>query len=198
MFGPHYVAIVDEGFYCYEVPDGDKEEQQEAICIVLDSFADEATAAARKASREEARSRKYAEDAKKRVEEAQVAQQARYAYTQWAAQCDIYFTSTALRTSFKHPPQSMCKCREVACLTYKEAENSLGACKHDMEALFRGSDCYSLAWLRKERLRWHPDKFVTRCDSIYKQELLKKATQMYAIYEELIQDEIAKTESNGV
>lgn len=38
----------------------------------------------------------------------------------------------------------------------------LKLCHHELERTLRGSGSYSEAWLKKERLRWHPDKFATK------------------------------------
>lgn len=38
----------------------------------------------------------------------------------------------------------------------------LGICNHQLSKLLMGSGEYELGWLKKERLRWHPDKFPGR------------------------------------
>jgi hypothetical protein len=189
------VALFDGDNYCYEVPEGKTEVAEEALCDVLDSLSDDSgLVKARKVSRAEARRRWDQDQVQKRAEESRTARQAQTSYAQWTKQCDEYFACKAPRTTFKHPPQSVCRCREVFCMQRKNIEGAVGACKHDLEALLRGSGEYSLAWLRRERLRWHPDKFGQRCDSIFRPELTKKATQMYALFEELIHDELIKTD----
>lgn len=201
MFGPHYVALVgDGGWYCYDIPDSLDEENEEAICGVLDSFGDATTIASHKAGRAVNRRKRLQEDLKKRKErldEARKAQQAKATYQTWSKQCELYFASTEPRTVFKHPPQSICQCREVVCISYKQAEGSIGACRHDMEALLRASGQYTLTWLKKDRLKWHPDQFGKKCDSIFRTELSQKSTQMYSLYEELIAIEVEKLENGG-
>jgi hypothetical protein len=134
------------------------------------------------------RDKEEAEKMKKKREE----QQAKVAYTQWSKQCDTYFASSS-RTTFQHPPTSICTCSLSSCVQEKQAENSLRACKHDIEVLLRASGSYDLQWLRTERLRWHPDKFGQKCHPDFRKELVKKTTQMYVIYEQLIAVEIEKT-----
>jgi hypothetical protein len=77
----------------------------------------------------------------------------------------------------------------------KNIEGGVRACKHDIERLIRGSGQYSLAWLRKERLVWHPDRFGQKCDVDFRSELVKKATTLYAIFEELLHE--AMEQENG-
>lgn len=37
--------------------------------------------------------------------------------------------------------------------------DKLGFCQHQLRELFMGSGEYEMVWLKRERLRWHPDKF---------------------------------------
>lgn len=43
---------------------------------------------------------------------------------------------------------------------------NLGVCVHDIGKVLKGSGMFDtegwMAWLKRERLRWHPDKFVGR------------------------------------
>ena len=67
------------------------------------------------------------------------------------------------------------------------------ACEHDVERALRADEEYSIAWLRRERLVWHPDMFGKRCHPESRTELQRMATEMYAIYESLIAREAAET-----
>jgi hypothetical protein len=55
---------------------------------------------------------------------------------------------------------------------------------------------YSLVWLRKERLNWHPSRFANRCDVDYRKDLKRKAAEFYAIYELLVDQEKVKEGEN--
>lgn len=57
-----------------------------------------------------------------------------------------------------------------------------------MEKLLRASGEYNVGWLRKERLAWHPDRFARRCDEGSREVLVGMATEMFEIYDELIDD----------
>ncbi|KAK8079561.1 hypothetical protein PG997_007379 [Apiospora hydei] len=48
---------------------------------------------------------------------------------------------------------------------------------------------YSRDWLRKERLRWHPDQVAKNCNDTARNVLIKQATAMYALFEVLIAKE---------
>ena len=37
--------------------------------------------------------------------------------------------------------------------------DKITACHHDLEKMLKGSGGYNVEWLKKERMRWHPDKF---------------------------------------
>ena len=64
---------------------------------------------------------------------------------------------------FPHIPPALVACRLPSCIPTKSVASGLRACKHDVEALFRGSGLYNCEWLRQERLRWHPDRFGRLC-----------------------------------
>lgn len=77
-----------------------------------------------------------------------------------------------------------------------------------MYDLLVASGKYSVAWLKKESLRFHPDRvscvnksenhwkinllttaqFLQKCDPDYRPELREKATQMFQIYQELMDE----------
>jgi hypothetical protein len=75
----------------------------------------------------------------------------------------------------------------------RKLDTGLLACEHDVEKFLRSDDQYSVSWLRKERLIWHPDKFGQRCDPDFRRELQKKATEFYAIFQSLIAQELGET-----
>lgn len=110
-------------------------------------------------------------------------------YSSWKAEYTKLFASSTLLTVFPTPPRKACFCTEVSCLQRKNEEGSLTACRHDIERLLRASGLYSLAWLRKESLAWHPDRFGLRCDGDVRAILCGKATQLFVIFGELMDKE---------
>lgn len=107
----------------------------------------------------------------------------------WQSSYETDILTKKKLTTFPHLPYAACICKEVSCVARKQEPGSLRACQHDVERLLRASGLYSLAWLRKERLLWHPDRFGQRCDPDFRPELRKKATELYAIFEVLIEAE---------
>lgn len=62
--------------------------------------------------------------------------------------------------TFPFPPREICTCEVPICKARKE-ETKLGACRHDVGRLLKGVGAeYSAAWLWKESLKWHPDKWT--------------------------------------
>jgi len=111
----------------------------------------------------------------------------RLLYYQWKDLCDSLFNGAALIKTFPHLPADICTCDIQVC-GLRKVDTMLLACRHDVERLLKASGQYSLGWLRTERLAWHPDRFGRKCSPESKDLLLKKATEMYTIFEELIAD----------
>jgi len=62
--------------------------------------------------------------------------------------------------TFPFPPKEVRTCELPRCKERK-AETRLGACKHDVERLLKGVGReYNAAWLWRESLKWHPDRWV--------------------------------------
>lgn len=107
-------------------------------------------------------------------------------YKTWQGICDLAFKPTASTIKiFPHPPAEACTCTLPGC-GHRKKETTLGACRHDIEAFLRASGKYSKAWLKQERVRWHPDQFSRRSEASQKAAFEKMATEMYMIIEELI------------
>ena len=60
----------------------------------------------------------------------------------------------------------------------------LGICHHDVKVLLRNSGEYGEGFLRKERLRWHPDRFV----GVRREEDAWKAKEMFQLIMRLLDD----------
>jgi len=58
--------------------------------------------------------------------------------------------------------------------------DSLRCCHHDLERTLHGSGKFSQAWLKKERLLWHPDKFAAKADAtVYAADMFKMIQRMF-------------------
>jgi hypothetical protein len=97
--------------------------------------------------------------------------------------------------TFPFPPRDVCTCEQPLCKVRKEA-TKLGACKHDVERLLKGVGAeYSAAWLWRESLEWHPDKWTRFLanDFVEGQSLV---TEMFVIVKALA-DEKREQEGNA-
>lgn len=133
---------------------------------------------------EEARKTKAKKEAENREREQTFRQQQ---YTRWKTICDECFSTDATMTTFPHVPILMCTCTDISCISRK-IEGSLMACHHDMERLLRGSGQYSYSWLKTESYPWHPDRFGRKCHPDFKEQLTRKATEMFAVFGELLEE----------
>ena len=145
----------------------------------------------KEADENEAEEKRKAREAQARQERlAQEAEELTLQYVLWRTAWENDFLRKKMLTVFPHIPRKICTCFEISCVPRK-VDTGLLACQHDVEKFLRSSECYNVAWLRKERLIWHPDRFGQRCDPDFRKELKRKATEMYAIYETLIAQELA-------
>jgi hypothetical protein len=149
----------------------------------------EAVAEAKRKADEARKARTAQEHARtaqeKRKRAQREAEELRLQYTLWRSAWEADITRKKSLTLFPQMPIRYCTCREIACMSRK-LDTGLLACEHDMEVFLRADEQYSVAWLRRERLLWHPDRFGARCDPDFRKELIRKATEMYAIFESLI------------
>jgi hypothetical protein len=186
-----------------------------AFFTVIDSLADEETQKLRQARRKEAEAKrkqwaegeernrkekefneyedrqqraKAAEERATKAREEALRVELPLIYSAWKRECDSRFSSNTPLTVFPPLPRKVCFCNEVSCSKRKNEEGSLMACRHDVERLLRASGSYSLAWLKKESLGWHPDRFGQKCDPDYRAGLCKKATELFSIFGVLIDD----------
>jgi hypothetical protein len=136
---------------------------------------------------ESAQDQKYREA----EEERKAKQKENYAkaqYIVWKAECDRHFAKGQRMKTFPAPPLDICICQLVSCKNRK-IESNLMACVHDVELLLRGSGQYSHAWLKKQMLNWHPDRIGQRSEPEFRAEACRKATEMFAIFQELLSNE---------
>lgn len=143
-----------------------------------------------KAAEEQAKkAKKETEELAERAREEALKLNLAETYYAWKKECDTRFAGHHPMTVFPHVPRKVCMCNDVSCSIQKKEEGSAMTCRHDLEKLLRASDFYSLGWLKKESLVWHPDRFGQKCDPDYRAVLCKKATHMFAIFGTLIDEE---------
>jgi len=143
----------------------------------------------REEEREAREAEEEAEARREREKEAQAAEELALQYVFWRSAWEADIEQKKTLTTFPHLAVSLCICNNVECRGRKAEEGGLGACQHDVERILRASGNYSMEWLRKERLQWHPDRFGRRCHPDFKEALQKKATELYSIFETLIEKE---------
>jgi hypothetical protein len=101
-------------------------------------------------------------------------------YEKWSASCREFF-SDPLASAAKFPrPRGMDGCKEKGCVKGE----GLAVCHYQLSRLLRGCDAYELTWLKRERLRWHPDKFPGR------EEVKALAQEMFQMLQRLIDGDI--------
>ena len=72
-------------------------------------------------------------------------------------------------------PKMSVVCTQKHCMK----ADSLRCCHHDLERTLHGSGKFSPAWLRKERLLWHPDKFAGKGNAaVYAADMFKMIQRM--------------------
>jgi hypothetical protein len=69
-------------------------------------------------------------------------------------------------------------CLEKGCKINKD-DGNLQICPHEVEQLLRGSGCYSYAFLKDERNKWHPDKFARHCHPTHRENLKSKSQELF-------------------
>jgi hypothetical protein len=208
-----FLIIREDTTYSYDLPDGCL---TPAFFTVIDSLVSKETQKRRQTWRKEAEARwkqkaeeeernrkaKESNEYKDRKQRAKTAEEratkAReealrvelpLIYSTWEKECENRLSSTTPLTVFPPVPRKVCFCNEVSCSKRKTEEGSLMACRHDIERLLRASGSYSPEWLKKESLGWHPDRFGQKCDPDYRAGLCQKATELFAIFGVLIEDE---------
>lgn len=96
-------------------------------------------------------------------------------FRQWFARCEALLARPDTMTSFPDPPSWPCT---KGCQT----DPVLKACRHTIERLYRASGADLRTFLKKERQKWHPDKF-SRCPRSSRGLMQAKATKMFQIIE---------------
>ncbi|KAK7981637.1 hypothetical protein PG996_009328 [Apiospora saccharicola] len=119
------------------------------------------------------------------------------AYYMWKTETDSCLSLNAPPLAkFPQLPAEVCTCEELTCKFEKEKNGGLAACEHDLEQVLRASGKYNRDWLRKERLRWHPDQVARRCSPEARDLLTKQTTTMYAQFEVLIANELSNVRTD--
>lgn len=154
----------------------------DALESFLDSLFDEASARERREKRQ--REKAQAEE-EREIEQDELALQ----FALWQSACEDDIRRKKVLSTFPHLPVSVLFCTDPSCKSFKEEPGSFRACQHDVERFLRASGEYGYAWLKKQRLIWHPDRFGNRCDPDHREELKKKAEQLFQILGTLMEQE---------
>jgi hypothetical protein len=88
------------------------------------------------------------------------------------------FLADHLSNRFPQAPCSVPICNKDTCMT-SEFGNG---CHHFLRAILKESGQYSVDFLRKERLKWHPDKFSGKGDGPV------RATEIFEMIQRLIEE----------
>lgn len=102
-----------------------------------------------------------------------------------------------LLTSFPYLPPTITICPLPVCALQKADPAGLRACKHDVEKLLRGSESYGYEWLKKERVRWHPDRFGRLCEEAWREEGKRLSEEMFKVVDILLGELEDKGERQG-
>lgn len=104
------------------------------------------------------------------------------AYTAWQRACAAFFACKSGTVAFPSPRKWVRggggACDRRGCVRGEV----LGVCHHDVRALLEGSGCLSVGWAKKERVRWHPDRFVGREEAV-----AVRAGEMFRLVQRLVE-----------
>jgi len=130
----------------------------------------------------EQRQRQQGQEKRRRAESDQ------NAYQDWQKRCDNFRENREASTTFPAPPT-------WPCTTSPPCDRGiLDACRHSIERLYRASGRDIEEVLKRGKLEWHPDKFA-KCRSSCREEMQKKATQMFQIIQQL-EDQLGRNRSS--
>jgi len=101
---------------------------------------------------------------------------AKQRYELWNEACKVFFADNDAPVSRFPVPKDVGICEKRKCIKGEK----LGFCHHQLLALVMGSGEVNMPWLKKERLRWHPDKFPGR------EEVRERAQEMFQMLQRLI------------
>ncbi len=166
-----------------------KRQQDKAEAEATKKAQEEEAQAKAKKEQEAREARSKAAEEQRRREKEEEDEELLLQYYLWQTACEDDILKKKVLTTFPHLPNSVLFCKDISCKAFKEEQGSLRACQHDVERFFRASRVYDYAWLKKQRLAWHPDRFGQRCDPDYRKELQRKAEQLFQILEMLIERE---------
>ncbi|KAF2097746.1 hypothetical protein NA57DRAFT_56930 [Rhizodiscina lignyota] len=109
-------------------------------------------------------------------------------YVNWRKECDSVLANKETMTSI--PTAPWWPCSVPSC----EKLESLHACQHSLDQLFRCADGYNGldlgSVLKEEWRRWHPDKF-SRCPEAARKSIMKETTVIFQVIGNLL-DKAAK------
>ncbi|KAF2475315.1 uncharacterized protein BDR25DRAFT_279346 [Lindgomyces ingoldianus] len=102
------------------------------------------------------------------------------AYALWKEKTTKVFSEGNAKL-FPDPSSFMDLCTKPECRRTKNDGMVLQICIHDLGMLLGGSGRYSYSFLKDERNQWHPDKFARFCHLNHREELKKKAEELFVL-----------------
>jgi len=103
-------------------------------------------------------------------------------YDVWASSCTAFFADPEASAQRVPMPRELGICEARKCIKGEK----LGFCHHQLLALLVGSGEVNVGSLKKERLRWHPDKFPGR------EEVRERAQEMFQMLQRLIDGDLLR------
>lgn len=115
-----------------------------------------------------------------RIARIEITHKERLSFETWSKTCADFFADSS--HAFPEPPSYGCK--KTNCIRGEH----IAACHHEIERTMLGSGCYGTDWLKKERLKWHPDKFhgMGRTQTM--------ASEMFVLIQRLVDGDQSKEE----
>lgn len=118
-------------------------------------------------------------------------------YNRWFDALEPAFTIEAGKTltegNFPDLPLGLCKCVQAKCETTTDTTPSgirRRICKHNVKELLQASGSYNKDFLKKWRIRFHPDFFNNRCVDARKDQGVRRANSMFLIIHRLYEKEV--------
>ncbi|CZT08120.1 uncharacterized protein RAG0_13309 [Rhynchosporium agropyri] len=111
-------------------------------------------------------------------------------YAAWSQACDKFFSSTSKSDAPSFPTPGPFIPASSKCTGNKCTRSELlGTCHRELRGLFnKGNGSFGLVWLKRERLKWHPDHFAGQIGrGENKRELREMAGEMFRLVQRSIE-----------
>ncbi|KAF2656281.1 hypothetical protein K491DRAFT_692131 [Lophiostoma macrostomum CBS 122681] len=100
-------------------------------------------------------------------------------YRMWKDQVDSCLIHKNI-SGFSYPEVvDLCPYEDASCVSLKT--NGI-MCVHELQTFLKGADEYSVRWLKKERVKWHPDVFAKICSEGFRDEGRRLGEEMFKLF----------------